>query len=389
MSSAQLPVFNPLPISFVRGEGIWLFDAEGKAYLDTTSGLGVCALGHAHPEVAETIADQAKKLIHCSNQYEIPVREQLAEKLTGFAQMEKAFFCNSGAEANEAAIKLARLYGHQKEIEHPEIIVSEKSFHGRTLATLSSSGNRKIQAGFEPLVTGFLRAPFDSIEDLEHIAIHHKNVCAVMLEPILGNGGVIIPDRDYLQKLRDLCNRHDWLLILDEIQTGLGRTGYWYNFQQYDIKPDIVTTAKALGNGIPIAACMTQGISNDLFKPGSHGSTFGGNPFVCTVANKVLDILNRDKLCQNAQDMGNYFIKNLREVLQDKPNIKDIRGQGLMIGIELENPIPGLAKAALSQNLLINVTAEKVIRFLPPLIINQEQVDLIIDRLLKTLKSIH
>ena len=291
MTKFLMDNYNPLPVSFVRGEGSWLIDNQGERYLDALSGIAVCGLGHSHPSLREIIADQSTNLIHTSNIYRIPLQEELAMKLVNHSGMENVFFCNSGAEANEAAIKLARLYANKKKIQNPIIIVMENSFHGRTLATLSATGSAKVHKGFAPLVGGFKHIPYDNIEVLESVIQNDKNIIAVMLEPIQGEGGINIPKKDYLKKIRSICNENDFLMILDEVQSGMCRTGKWFAFQHEDVLPDVVTVAKALGNGVPIGACMARGESSKLFQPGSHGSTFGGNPFVSRVALGVIDIL--------------------------------------------------------------------------------------------------
>jgi acetylornithine aminotransferase len=378
MTDALMTTYNRQPVSFERGEGVWLWDTQGEKYLDALSGIAVCGLGHAHPKVAETLCQQSKKLIHTSNVYGIPHQEKLAVALTQRAGMDRAFFGNSGAEANEAAIKLARLYGHNKGINDPTIIVMEGSFHGRTLATLSATGNRKIQAGFEPLVHGFVRAPYGDVAAVEHIAAHHRNVVAILVEPVQGEGGINIPSKDYLAQLRLICDQHGWLLMLDEIQTGMGRTGQWFAYQHGTAIPDVITVAKALGNGVPIGACLARGDAANLFKPGNHGSTFGGNPLACAVGLTVIETLESTQALQNAAAMGTRLAEGLREALADCATVKEIRNLGLMIGVELDRPCAELVGQALAAGLLINVTAERTIRLLPPLIIQAAEVDQIV-----------
>ncbi|MGW8228630.1 MAG: acetylornithine/succinylornithine family transaminase, partial [Gammaproteobacteria bacterium] len=316
--------YAPLPVTFVKGEGAWLWDSNGKKYLDALSGVAVCGLGHAHPAVAAAICEQANTLVHTSNWYHIAHQEILATRLANLAGMDRVFFSNSGAEANEAAIKLARLYGHSKNIHNPAIIVMEGSFHGRTLATLTATGNRKVQAGFEPLVQGFTRAPYNDLDAVASIARNNGDVVAVMVEPITGEGGIVIPDEDYLQGLRQICDDNDWLLILDEIQTGMGRTGKLFAFQHSDIYPDIMTLAKGLGNGVPIGACLAKGKAAELFKPGNHGSTYGGNPLVCAAALAVLDTIEKGQLTEHAARLGTQMFEGLKAALANQPGIIEI-----------------------------------------------------------------
>lgn len=372
--SALMQTYARLPVTFSHGEGVYLYDSEGRRYLDGISGIAVNSLGHAHPAVSAAIREQADKLIHTSNLYQVEAQEMLAGKLAEVSGMETCFFGNSGAEANEAAIKLARLYGHGKGIENPAIIVMENSFHGRTLATLSATGNRKVQAGFEPLVNGFVRVPYDDIAAIQTVAENRDDIVAVLVEPIQGEGGVNIPSPEYLGGLRGLCNENGWLLMLDEIQTGIGRTGEWFAFQHTGITPDVMTLAKALGNGVPIGACLAAESVADVLQPGSHGSTFGGNPLACRAALAVLKTINTEYLHTRARELGLSMLQQLRDDLKDAPGVLDIRGHGLMIGIELDQPCAGLVVAALERHsLLINVTAENVIRLLPPLIISDEE----------------
>lgn len=367
--------YGRLPVSFTHGAGAYLYDAHGNEYLDAISGIGVNALGHAHPRVSEAIKTQADLLIHTSNLYGIDHQQRLAESLCKVSGMDSVFFSNSGAEANEAAIKIARLHGHNQGIDKPQIIVMENAFHGRTMATLTASGNRKIQAGFEPLVNGFARAPFDDIEALRNIARNNSNVVAVLVEPIQGEGGVVIPQENYLKALRQCCDDNQWLLMLDEVQTGNGRTGKYFAYQHADILPDVVTTAKGLGNGLPIGACLAHGVAAKVFGPGNHGSTYGGNPLVCAAAQAVVDTISNEKLDANAYKLGTWLRNEFNEQLAQQPIVKNIRGQGLMIGIELNRPCADLVNQARAQGLLINVTAGNVIRLLPPLILNQQQAE--------------
>ena len=379
--NALMSTYKRLPIGFQRGEGVWLWDELGRQYLDAVSGIAVCGLGHAHPGLAQALCDQAGTLIHTSNLYRIPHQETLAATLCRLSGMEAVFFGNSGAEANEAAIKLARLYGHQRDVADPKIVVMENSFHGRTLATLSATGNRKVQAGFEPLVHGFVRAPYNDIDAVEAIAANNRSVVAVLVEPIQGEGGVNMPDADYLKRLRELCDRHHWLLILDEIQTGMGRTGQWFAFEHSGIQPDVITLAKALGNGVPIGACLARNEAAKVLGPGSHGSTFGGNPLACAAGLAVIDAITQGDLVSRAAASGQALLADLNAALAHHSAVKDIRGLGLIIGIELDRPCTELVEQALEHQLLINVTATNVIRLLPPLILESDHAQRIVDTL--------
>ena len=381
MTSHIMPTYNRLPIAFERGEGAWLWDENNNRYLDALSGIAVCSLGHAHPAVHKAICQQSEKLLHTSNVYKIANQERLADKLAEKSGMDNVFFCNSGAEANEAAIKLARKYGHEKGVENPAIIVMEKSFHGRTLATLSATGNSKIQQGFAPLVEGFVRVPYNDINAISQAINNNKNIVAVLVEPIQGEGGVNIPAVDYLNRIRSLCDQHELLMMLDEIQTGIGRTGKFLAFQHNNILPDVCTLAKALGNGVPIGACLARGKAAQLLIAGNHGSTFGGNPLACSAALAVLATLDEENLIEQAQQKGQAIAGGFIKHLQGNKHIVDIRHKGLMIGIELDSPCAELVKSALQQHLLINVTNETTIRLLPPLIIDEQQIKLLVDTL--------
>lgn len=376
-----MPTYQRLSVGFVRGDGVWLWDEVGNRYLDALSGIAVAGLGHAHPEVAAAIADQAQTLLHTSNIYRIPLQEQLGGRLCDLAGMERVFFCNSGAEANEAAIKIARRYGHQQGVALPTIIVADNAFHGRTMATLTATGNRKAHAGFEPLVAGFIRVPYDDLEAVRQVASNDSNVVAVLVEPVQGEGGIIIPDPGYLGGLREICDEHQWLLMLDEIQTGMGRTGEWFACQLSGSRPDVMTLAKALGNGVPIGACLARGRAAEVLVPGTHGSTFGGNHLACRAALAVIDVLSQQALPQRAAELGASILKGLGESVGEHPRVRAIRGAGLMLGIELDLPCADLVSLALDQGLLINVTAGNVVRLLPPLIFEQEHVNLLIERL--------
>jgi len=373
MSNALMATYNRLPVSFERGDGVWLWDTEGKRYLDALSGIAVCGLGHAHPAIQKAICDQAGTLLHTSNLYQIPLQEKLGEKLTALAGMQQVFFANSGAEANEAAIKIARFYGNQKGIQNPAIVVMEKSFHGRTLATLTATGNRKVQAGFEPLVQGFVRIPFGDIDSLKNVAENSPNVVAVLVEPVQGEGGINIPADDYLPQIRQICNEHEWLMMLDEIQTGIGRSGKFFSHQHQGIVPDVMTLAKALGNGMPIGACLVNGRAANLLGPGNHGTTFGGSPLACRVGLAVVETVEQFNLTARAEVLGAKLLADFADALTDVAGVEEIRGQGLLIGIELERPCGELVKQALEQGLLINVTADTVIRLLPPLIMSDKE----------------
>ena len=372
------------PITFTRGEGVWLYTdtEEDERYLDALSGIAVCGLGHAHPAVAKAVSEQVTKLLHTSNIYNIALQEKLGAKLCQLSNMDAAFFCNSGAEANEAAIKLAKLHGHHKNIKTPFIIVMENSFHGRTMATLTATGNRKAHAGFEPLVPGFIRTPFNDVDAVTTILEDNSNVAAILLEPIQGEAGIKIPSSGYLSKLRKLCDQHKVLLMLDEVQTGNGRTGKWFCYQHEDIQPDVVATAKGLGNGVPIGVCLAKTFIAELFAPGLHGSTFGGSPLACSAGLATLETIESENLCENATQLGQYMIEKFREKLSSNKHVKDIRGKGLMIGIELDIPCSQLADLCLEHKLLINVTSENVIRLLPPLISERAHADTIVDILI-------
>ncbi|MCB1616818.1 MAG: aspartate aminotransferase family protein [Pseudomonadales bacterium] len=386
-TSSLMNTYGDRPLTFVRGEGCWLFDSDGKKYLDALGGIAVCGLGHANPEIAETIATQAKTLLHTSNLYNIPLQQKLADELTRISGMDQVFFANSGAEANEAAIKLARLYGHKKGVESPSIVVMEHAFHGRTLATLTATGNRKVQAGFEPLVKGFIRAPYNDVQAISRIAENSANVVAILVEPVQGEGGVHIPSANYLNELRAICDTKGWLLMLDEVQTGNGRTGRYFTYQHNDILPDVVTTAKGLGNGFPIGACLARGKADDVFAPGNHGSTYGGNPLACSVALKVLEIIERDHLANRARILGEIIRQGFEQQLRDCQMVGDIRGLGLMIGIELQKPCAALVQQAADKGLLINVTSGNTIRLLPPLTFSDQQADLLIETLVPLIQQ--
>lgn len=359
--------YNRQPIAFTHGEGCHLFDEQGRRYLDALGGIAVNTLGHGHPRLVKAICEQAGRLIHTSNIYRVREQELLADRLAVLSRMDEVFFCNSGCEANEAAIKLARMFGHQKGVDLPAIIVMEHAFHGRTLATLSATGNRKVQAGFEPLVSGFVRVPFDDLPAIEQVAANNPNVVAVLFEPIQGEGGINLAHNEYMQSLRRICDERGWLFMVDEVQCGIGRTGVWFAHQHAGIKPDVMTLAKGLGSGVPVGACLTAGAATGVFKPGNHGSTFGGNPLACVAALTTLDVIEQDGLMQRAVLVGDAIRGGLRTALAGVAGVVDIRGEGLMIGIQLDRPCGELVGKALAAGLLINVTADSVVRLLPAL----------------------
>ncbi len=388
MSSTHvMNTYARLPVAFSHGQGCRITDTEGKTYLDALSGIAVNTLGHAHPTLVAELSAQVGRLMHTSNLYRVIGQELLADKLTALSGMKEVFFCNSGCEANEAAIKLARFYGHKQGIETPTIIVMEKAFHGRTMATLSATGNRKAQAGFEPLVGGFVRVPYDDIDAVRAVAEHNKNIVAVMLEMIQGEGGIHLAGTEYQQQLRRLCDEKAWLMICDEVQCGLARTGKWFGYQHAGVLPDIATLAKGLGSGVPIGACMAGGRAADLFGPGNHGSTFGGNPLACAAALTTLSVIERDGLMAQAERIGALIRQRFAEAFAGMPGIVDIRGKGLMIGIELDRPCGELVTRALAAGLLINVTADKVVRLLPSLIFAEAEVEELVTRLAPLIKD--
>lgn len=368
-----------LPVTFKYGKGAILFDENNNAYLDALSGIAVCSLGHAHPAVTQAICEQSKKLIHTSNLYEIGNQQALADNLTSLSNMDKVFFCNSGAEANETAIKIAKKFGNNQKISHPKIIVMENSFHGRTLATLSATGNNKVHEGFHPLVNDFIRVPFDNIDAIQDLS-HDKSIVAILVEPIQGEGGVHIPQNNYLTQIRSLCDQNNWLMMLDEIQTGIGRTGKWFAHQYENIVPDIMTLAKALGNGMPIGACCTKGQAANILVPGNHGTTFGGNPLACAAALAVLNTLQNENIIPEIERKGKEMIESFKDALSSIPGIKQIRGKGYMIGIQLDKPCTGLVKKGLELNLLINVTRGDTIRLLPPFVMSDTQIKEVINK---------
>ncbi len=387
MKAAVMNTYKRQPIAFVRGEGAWLFDSRSEKYLDALSGISVCSIGHANPDVTQALSEQAGTLIHTSNLYRIPLQETLAEKLCDVSGMNKVFFCNSGAEANEAAIKICRRHTANRGIKNPLIVVMAGGFHGRTLATLSATGNPKVREGFDPLVQGFVRIPYGDAQALRRLAGERHDIVAVMLEPVLGEGGIVIPPKGYLREVRDLCDENGWLMVLDEIQSGMARTGRWFAWQHEETRPDIMTLAKALGNGIPIGACLAAGHCAEIFTPGNHGSTFGGNPFAARAGIAVLDYIERHDLLARAKILGERMLSGFKEALGMTPGVKEIRGLGLMLGIELDRDCGDLVSRALQEHLLINVTAGNVVRLLPPLIISDAEAELIVQRTVASIKA--
>ena len=375
------------PVAFVRGEGVWLWDDTGRKYLDALAGIAVSTLGHAHPKLVRALADQAARVLHTSNLFRIPVQELAADRIAEITGLEEVFFCNSGCEANEAAIKIARRYGHDRGVQEPTIVVMENSFHGRTLATLSATGSRKVQAGFEPLVSGFVRAPYNDLGAVQRIAEINRNVVAVLVEPIQGEGGINVSSMEYLRGLRELCDRHEWLLMLDEVQCGLGRTGQWFVYQHAGIVPDVVPLAKGLGSGVPVGACVAGGRGAGVLKPGNHGSTFGGNPLACTAVVTTIDAMREQGLLQNAARVGQVMREALAAAFAGVPGVVEIRGMGMMIGVQLDRPCGELVRAALDAGLVINVTADSVVRMLPPLVMSEAEGREAVARLAPLVKS--
>lgn len=389
MSQHLMNTYGRLPVTFTKGQGVWLWDDQGEKYLDALAGIAVNGLGHSHPDFVKALTAQISSLIHVSNVYQVAEQAHLADKLAKISGMDKVFFCNSGCEANEALIKLARLHAHNRGVANPEIIVMERSFHGRTLATLSATGSRKVQAGFEPLVSGFIRVPFDDLDAVKQVAARKNNVVAILVEPIQGEGGIQVPAdmKAYLQGLRHVCDENKWLLMLDEVQSGIGRTGTWFAFQHTGIMPDAMSLAKGLGSGVPIGACLAKGIAAEVFTPGKHGSTFGGNPLAMTAGLTTLNIIEHDNLLQHAEALGDYIHQQFAEAFKDNAAVINIRHAGLMIGIELDRPCAELVKLALANKVLINVTADKVIRLLPPLIMSKDEAKELVSRLVPVVEN--
>ena len=378
--TSLMNTYARLPVSFVKGSGATVEDSDGNTYLDALTGLAVCGLGHAHPAVAKAVSEQAETLLHTSNLYEMPIQAALAERLTALSGMDRAFFGNSGAEANEAAIKIARLHGQKRGIKSPMVVVTDQSFHGRTMATLTATGNRKAQAGFEPLLNGFVRAPYNDSATVEQIAADNPQIAAVLVEPVQGESGIRIPDDGYLDALRAICDANGWLLMLDEVQTGNGRTGRYFAYQHTGCLPDVVTTAKGLGNGIPIGVCLARGEAAELFQPGHHGSTFGGNFIACAAAHAVLDTIENENLVRRAGQLGKRIVDGLGKALRGDNRIKEVRGKGLMIAVELNEPVPGLVNAGLERGILINAIGDTIVRLLPPLNLTDEEADEVVAR---------
>lgn len=389
MSQHLMNTYNRQPVTFTHGQGVWLWDTAGNQYLDALSGVAVNGLGHAHPNLVKAINEQVSKMIHVSNNYHIAEQAALADKLHEISGMDKVFFCNSGCEANEAAIKLARLHAHKKGIENPEIIVMEQSFHGRTFATLSATGNAKVQAGFEPLMKGFIRVEFDDIEVIKVLARYHPNIVAILIEPVQGEGGIHIPQNlnAYFKGIREICDAQNWLFMVDEVQSGIARTGEWFAFQHTEIMPDVMTLAKGLGSGVPIGACLARGAAAELFTYGKHGSTFGGNPLATAAGLATLNTIEQENIRQNALEVGNFINAQLSDQLQGLTGVINIRNAGMMIGIELDKPCAEIVKMALEAKLLLNVTADKVIRLLPPLIMNKVEATELVSRLSMLIKQ--
>ena len=379
--------YGRLPVAFTHGQGCRMFDEQGKSYLDALAGIAVNTLGHNHARLVKALSEQVSRLMHVSNVYRITQAEAVSDRLAAISRMDEVFFCNSGCEANEAAIKLARMYGHQQGIEQPAIIVMEQAFHGRTLATLSATGNRKVQAGFEPLVSGFVRVPFDDLAAIEQVAARNPNVVAVLFEPIQGEGGINLAHNNFMRGLRQICDRKNWLFMVDEIQCGLGRTGVWFAHQHAGILPDVMTLAKGLGSGMPIGACLAAGRAAGVFKPGNHGSTFGGNPLACAAALTTLDVMEADGLMARATTLGEAIRGGLRDGLSGVAGFVEVRGDGLMIGIELDRPCGELVTRALDAGLLINVTADKVVRLLPALVMTDAEAAELVAALVKLIKE--
>ena len=387
MSAAHLmQTYAPQPVAFARGEGAWLWDTEGRKYLDALAGIAVNGLGHAHPVLTRAIAEQAARLIHTSNLFRVAEQERLAERLCALAGMDNAFFTNSGSESNECAIKLARLHAHQRGIENASIVVMEKAWHGRTLATLSATGSRKAQAGFEPLMGGFVRVPYNDFEAIERVS-SNASIVAVLMEVLQGEGGIHVADQEYLRRLRGICDQKQWLLMIDEVQSGIGRTGKWFAHQWAGITPDVMSLAKGLGSGVPIGACLARGAAAKVFKPGNHGTTFGGGPLVCVAGLTTLEVIEKDGLLEHAARVGEVIQGGLKRELAGVAGVKEVRGMGLMIGVELDRPCAAIVKRALDAGLVINVTADKVIRLLPPLVIGEAEARQVVSILAPVVKA--
>ncbi len=379
--SHVMNTYARLPVAFVRGQGVWLYDAADKKYLDALAGIAVNTLGYAHPRLVRALTEQIGRVIHTSNLFQMPLQEEAADRIAAITGLDEVFFCNSGLEANEAALKVARKYGHDRGIAEPAIIVMEKAFHGRSLATLSATGSRKVQAGFEPLVQGFVRVPLNDLDAVRQVAERNKNVVAVFVEPIQGEGGINLARMEYLRGLKEICDRHEWLFMSDEVQCGLGRTGKWFVYQHAGIEPDVVPLAKGLASGVPVGACVVGRRAKGVFKPGNHGSTFGGNPLAMCGVVTTLDTMKEEDLLTNAVQVGNAIRDGLAAALKDVAGVTEIRGMGMMIGVELDRPCGDIVKTALERGLVVNVTAENVIRLLPPLVMNADEGRQVVERL--------
>ena len=387
MSATHLmQTYSPLPVAFARGEGCWLWDTEGRKYLDGLAGIAVNGLGHNHPVLVRALREQAGKLIHVSNLFTVPEQEAAAARMCAASAMENAFFANSGAEANEAAIKLARLHGHQRGVENPTIVVMEKAWHGRTLATLSATGSRKAQAGFEPLMGGFLRVPYNDFAAIERLG-DNASIVAVLLEVLQGEGGIHVADAQYLRKVRELCDQRKWLLMIDEVQSGTGRTGKWFAHQWSGVLPDVMSVAKGIGSGVPVGACLARGEAARVFKPGNHGTTFGGGPLVSVAVSTTFEVLEKEGLLATAERAGGIIRAGLERGLAGVAGVKEVRGMGLMLGVELDRPCGDVVKRALAAGLVVNVTADKVIRLLPPLVMREEEARQLVDLLVAVVKA--
>ncbi len=386
LSKHQMNTFSPQNVAFTHGEGAWLYTTDGRKILDGLAGIAVNGLGHAHPRLVQAISSQAGKIIHASNLVNIPEQAALADRVCELANMDNVFFGNSGSEANECAIKIARLYGHQRGITNPQIIVMERAWHGRTLATLAASGSRKAQAGFEPLVTGFIRVAYNDIAAIRAIAEHNTDIVAVLTEVLQGEGGIYEARTDYLRELRQLCTEKQWFMMIDEVQSGIGRTGKWFAHQWAGIVPDVMPLAKGLGSGLPIGACLAHGVAANVFKPGNHGTTFGAGPLVSVAALTTLDVMTDENLLDNAAKMGALIKTEFAIALKGVQKIKEIRGMGLMLGIELDQPCAEVVKIALDQGVFINCTHENVLRLLPPLIINEAEARELVARVSNAIK---
>ncbi len=379
--SHVMNTYARLPVAFVRGQGVWLYDAADKKYLDALAGIAVNTLGYSHPRLVRALTEQIGRVIHTSNLFQMPLQEEAADRIAAITGLDEVFFCNSGLEANEAALKVARKYGHDRGIAEPAIIVMEKAFHGRSLATLSATGSRKVQAGFEPLVQGFVRVPLNDLDAVRQVAERNKNVVAVFVEPIQGEGGINLARMEYLRGLKEICDRHEWLFMSDEVQCGLGRTGKWFVYQHAGIEPDVVPLAKGLASGVPVGACVVGRRAKGVFKPGNHGSTFGGNPLAMCGVVTTLDTMKEEDLLTNAVQVGNAIRDGLAAALKGVAGVTEIRGMGMMIGVELDRPCGDIVKTALERGLVVNVTAENVIRLLPPLVMNADEGRQVVERL--------